>query len=207
MRGRIESPNQTCAAGQSAGADGCHTNADCDTSNGAGDGVCGLDMATCSEGKRGQPCRADVDCDTASGADDGVCGNVGPHPGVCNGPLNASQGTGDSGPGAVVIAPNPQFNLVGIPMRLSIQSSLPCVDPGEGSTITFALTSGETMSTLDNFSNELGKTVTTMLHGENFSCADWTKPNGPGKLVLLAPAIDQNPMGGDIVTGFTFSGR
>ena len=121
--------------------------------------------------------------------------------------MNAIQGTTDSGPGAVVIAPNSQFNLVGIPMRLSIQSDLPCVDPGPGSTITFALTSGETRSTLDNFSNQLGQTVTTTLRGENFSCTDWRNPNGPGKLVLLAPAVDQNPMGGDVVTGFNFSGR
>jgi hypothetical protein len=207
MNGHIESPNQTCAAGKSAGLEGCHTNSDCDTSDGAGDGVCGLDIAACSEGKRGQPCRADADCDTASGAGDGVCGNLAPHPGVCNGPLNASQGTTDSGKGAVVIAPNPQFALVGLPVRLSIQSDLPCVDPGPDSTLTFALTSDANVATLINFSNVLGDTATVTNRGENFSCADWQNPSGPGKLVLNAPALDQNPNGGDIITGFVLSGR
>lgn len=207
MNGDIESPNQICAAGIIG--DPCRSNADCDTTSGAGDGICGLDMAHCSDGKIGQDCRADADCDTAPGADDGVCGTVKPHPGVCNGPLNGSQGTGDSGVGAVVLAPNSSSSppLVGLPVRLSIQSSLPCVDPGPGAAITFALTTGQATSVINNFSNTLGQTVTITSKGENFSCADWRNPSGPGKLILNAPALDQNPQGGDIITGFTFSGR
>ena len=209
MHGTIESPNQICAAGTVG--DPCRTNVDCDTTSGAGDGICGLDMAQCSDGKIGQQCRADADCDTSQGAEDGVCGNPKPHPGVCNGPLIGSQDTADSGPGAVVLAPNAQsgLNLQGLPVRLSIQTSLPCVDPGPGSAITFALTSGQATSVIENFSNDpLHQTVTITSKGENFSCADWRNPNGPGRLVLNAPALDQNPMsGGDIITGFTFSGR
>jgi hypothetical protein len=205
MRGFLESPNQICAAGLTG--DPCRTNRECDTTTGAGDGVCGLDMSHCSEGKSADQCRADGDCDTTPGTEDGVCGSPQPHPGVCNGPLNASQGSADSGKGAVVIAPNPQFALAGLPVRLSVQSTLPCVDPGPGSALTFALTSAANVATLVNFSNTLGDTVTTTNRGENFSCADWQNPSGPGKLVLSAPAIDQNPGGGDIVTGFVFSGR
>ena len=205
MNGFLESPNQICATGMTGEL--CRTNGECDTTTGAGDGVCGLDMSHCTEGKSGDPCRADGDCDTTPAAEDGVCGSPRPHPGVCNGPLNASQGTTDSGKGAVVIAPNPQFSLTGLPVRLSIQSDLPCVDPGPGSAITFALTSDANVATLMNFSNMLGDTVTATNRGENFSCTDWQNPNGPGKLVLNAPAIDQNPNGGDIVTGFVFSGR
>ncbi len=204
MNGRIEGPNQICAAG-TVGTE-CRTNAECDTTDGAGDGVCGLRMAQCREGKAGE-CHADADCDTDTNAEDGVCGTPGPHPGVCNGPLNASQGTEDSGIGAVVIAPDQDRELTGLPMRLSIQSSLPCVDPGPGATITFAFTSGQSVSSILNFSNMLGQTVTVTIRGENFSCADWRNPNGAGKLVLGAPAVDQNPLGGDIVTSFTFSGR
>jgi hypothetical protein len=205
MNGSIESPNQICAAGLTG--EQCRVNADCDTTDGSGDGVCGLDMAHCTHGKTGEDCRADGDCDTTPDAEDGVCGTVKPHPGVCNGPLNASQGTTDSGTGAVVIAPNSQTGLVGLPVRLSIQSELPCVDPGPGATITFALSSDQNVATILNFSNMLGQTVTSNNRGENFSCGDWQNPNGPGKLVLNAPAIDQNPLGGDIITGFVFSGR
>jgi hypothetical protein len=205
MHGFLESPNQICAAGLSGEL--CRTDRECDTTTGAGDGVCGLDMSHCSEGKSGDQCRADGDCDTTPGTEDGVCGSPQPHPGVCNGPLNASQGSADSGKGAVVIAPNPQFALAGLPVRLSVQSTLPCVDPGPGSALTFALTSDANVATLINFSNMLGDTVTATNRGENFSCADWQNPSGPGKLVLNAPAIDQNPNGGDVVTGFVFSGR
>jgi hypothetical protein len=206
MQGRIEGPNQTCAAGMAAGNEGCRSNADCDTTSGAGDGLCGLGLAQCREGKSGE-CRADTDCDTEPNAEDGVCGTPGRHPGVCNGPLTASQGTEDSGRGAVVIAPDPERELTGLPMRLSIQSSLPCVDPGPDATISFAFTSGQSVSSIMNYSDRLGQTLTFTTRGETFSCTDWRNPNGPGKLVLGAPAIDQSPTGGDIVTGFTFSGR
>ena len=204
MHGDIESPNQICAAGMTGEL--CRTNADCDTTAG-GDGQCGLFMSHCSAGKTGQDCRDDADCDTSLGAEDGVCGTTKPHPGVCNGPLNGVQGTTDSGPGAMVLAPNPQTQLVGLPVRLSIQSTLPCVDPGPGATITFALTSGEAKSTIENFSDVTDNTVTVTSNGENFNCHDWQNAAGPGKLVLNAPALDQNPMGGDIISGFIFSGR
>jgi hypothetical protein len=209
MNGVIESPNQVCAAGLTGEV--CAANADCDTTTGAGDGVCGLVLSRCSAGNSGQECHANADCDTAPGAEDGFCGTPKPHPGVCNGPLNASQGSTDSGPGAVVIAPNPPLGTVGLPVRLSIQADLPCVDPGPDAAITFALTSDENVATILNFQSTAdftpGTTVTVTSRGENFSCSDWSDPNGPGKLVLNAPAIDQNPMGGDIISSFIFSGR
>jgi hypothetical protein len=204
MNGSIESPNQICAAGLIG--EPCRTNADCDSTTGAGDGVCGLEMSQCTGGKSGEACRNDGDCDTAPGEEDGVCGTPKPHPGVCNGPLVGSQGPIDGDPGAVVIAPNTVPPLSGLPVRLSIQSTLPCVDPGPGATITFALTSGQATSKIDHFSNG-DETETAVSRGENFSCRDWQNPNGPGKLVLNAPALDQVPGGGDAISGFVFSAQ
>ena len=205
MDGSIESPNQICAIGLIGQP--CRTNADCDSTSGAGDGVCGLDMSHCTAGNTGEDCRADADCDTTPGAEDGVCGTTKPHPGVCNGPLVGSQGPIDSDPGAVVIAPNTVPALSGLPVRLSIQSTLPCVDPGPGAAITFALTSGMATSKIDHFSNGDETVSPPPNKGQNFSCTDWQNPNGPGKLVLNAPALDQNPGGGDIITGFVFSAQ
>ena len=202
--GHIESPNQICAGGKVGEV--CRTNADCNTTTSTDDGACGLSASACTQGRAGA-CRADADCDIDPVAEDGVCGTPGPHPGVCNGPLRAGQLPGDSGPGALVLAPNDQFNLNGLPVKLRIQSSLPCVDPGDVPAMPFALTSGTARGTIENFSNDVGQTLNFELRGENFSCSDWQNPAGPGRLVLVAPALDQNPGGGDVVTGFTFSGH
>jgi hypothetical protein len=201
--GVLESPNQICATGKVG--EECRKNADCHTTADAGDGVCGLTTTTCTQGKAGA-CRADADCDIDPVAEDGVCGTPAPHPGVCNGPFQATQVPGDSGPGAMILAPNEQFNLDGLPVKLRIQSSLPCVDPGNVPTMPFALTSGVARGTIENFSNEEGQSLNYELRGENFSCADWQNPAGPGRLVLVAPALDQF-QGGDIISGFTFSGH
>jgi hypothetical protein len=201
MNGQVESPNQICAAGRLG--DECRTNADCDSAAGAVDGVCGLRNASCSQGKTGQPCRADADCDVDPNLEDGVCGTVRPHRGVCNGPFSPGTLEDDSGPGAMILAPNAQLN--GLRMRLSIQSTVPCVDPGPGAAINFAFTTGRAVGTIDNFSDMPGETLSVNICGENFDCHDWENAGGPGRLVLVAPAVDQNPMGGDVVTSFVFS--
>lgn len=204
-QGHIESPNQICQTGLVGEL--CRQNSECDTEPEAGDGLCGLEMARCTAGTAGADCQADADCDTNPVLQDGVCGQPGPHPAVCNGPFTAGQTGGDSGVGAAIIAPDNATGLNGLPLRLSIQSDLPCVDPGPGATMTFALTTGESVSVIMNFNNMLGETVNITRQGENFSCADWGNPEGVGRFTLSAPAIDQNPGGGDIITGFTFSGR
>ena len=201
--GQIEGPNQICAGGRVG--EGCRKNVDCNTGVFDYDGVCGLAASTCTQGKAGA-CRADADCDIDPVAEDGVCGTPAPHPGVCNGPLQATQLPGDSGPGAMILAPNEQFNLNGLPVKLRIQSSLPCVDPGDEPAMPFALTSGIAHGTIEHFGNEADQTLNFELRGENFSCSDWKNPAGPGRLVLVAPALHQF-QGSDIVSGFTFSGH
>ncbi|HVM95437.1 MAG TPA: hypothetical protein VMT89_03560, partial [Candidatus Acidoferrales bacterium] len=124
--GKIESPNQICAAGlvgeqchadadcNSTGTstDGkcglgrlclegnsgtsCSSDTDCDTQAGAADGRCAPEPK-CTDGNQGMDCRADADCDTTADAADGVCGNPGPDPGVCNSGTEAGQVGGDSG--------------------------------------------------------------------------------------------------------------
>jgi hypothetical protein len=68
----------------------------------------------------------------------------------------------------------------------------------------FALTSGLATSTIEHFSNG-DQTEMVTSAGDNFSCRDWQNPNGAGKLVLNAPALDQVPGGGDAISGFIFS--
>ena len=229
--GHVESPNQICAAGF-VGFPGCRTNADCDSTMGAGDGVCGLGPATCTAPPaQTRACQSDADCDSGAckiggasctkdadcGANgpcepasppraDGVCGNPEPHPGVCNGPLTVGLLGGDTGPGEVIIAPNSQFDLGGLPIELLIENAPPCGDEGPGQQITFALTSGMSKSTITNAGATTGSTLTFSERGQNFSCADWQDTGGPGRLVLTAPALHLSPTGGDLVTGFVFDG-
>lgn len=259
--GSIEGPNHVCAAGLVG--DECVSNSDCETTRGAGDGVCGLGRLclggrrgasctanadcnsspessdgvcspapTCTDGKRGEPCRADADCDSTPTALDGQCGNRDAHPGVCNGPQETIQVGGDSGAGSVILAP--VFGLQGLPMELSIESAPPCGDEGRGFVQPFAMTTGISRAVIRNFSNSartcsdgsectvdadcdtadggpgLGVCGTTLVYdsqGENFSCSQWRNASGPGCFALAVPAVDFNPMGGDLVTAFKFCGR
>jgi hypothetical protein len=229
LGGTLEGPNQVCAAG-SVGTE-CFVNSDCDTTFGAGDGMCGLTTGrcpggplgpgapcntnddcdgatctpvTCTEGKVGEPCRNAGDCDSAAGADDGICGEPDPHPGACNGPLSFGQIGGDSGPGSVIFAP--LEGLQGLPVELGIESAPPCGDEGPGAFQPFAMTTGISRTTVRHFSagdDDLTFTQT----GANFDCSNWQNDMG-GKFVLSFPTIHLNPMGGgDLVVGLAFQGR
>jgi len=222
--GTVESPNQICAAG--ALGFPCRTNGDCDSTTGMGDGLCGLAPAVCSQPESNQTaCRADADCDSSPGALDGVCGTPGAHPGVCNGSFTAGQAGGDSGPGAMVLAPVPGqgVDLNGLPVVLTTEKALPCGDEGTPPVTDFALTTGIARSTIFNFSNQpdscttgkFGETCATdadcdtapgmgdglcgkltyEIQGQNFSCQNWSTTNGPGCLVLTAPQLDSNQTG------------
>jgi hypothetical protein len=206
--GHVESPNQICAAGLVGVV--CRAPADCDTTSGAGDGVCGLRPSMCTAGIAGA-CQSDADCDSSATAGDGVCGMPEPHPGVCNGPIVPGILASDTGPGEVIIAPNEQFGLTGLPVELLIENAPPCGDEGLGERLMFGLTSGVSRSTIldfdDSGQNGSGQKFSYPANGQNFSCADWQDQNGPGSLVLSAPVLHLNPLNdGDIVTVFTFDG-
>lgn len=231
--GRVEGPNQVCSAGLVGGE--CFLNSDCDTNTGTGDGACGLtsgvcrgqgafsgsrgcnsaadcpnnipcDPVPCTEGKTSATCRNAGDCDTAPGADDGVCGNPEPHPGVCNGAISAQQIGGDSGPGAVVIAPRTDLGLSGFPMQLSLEQDLPCGDEGTAATQAFAITTGASRVSVLNFSAGDDDLVFDQ-EGENLMCSNFADGTG-GRFGFGFPTLHLNPMsGGDLVIGFTFQGK
>jgi hypothetical protein len=229
LGGSLEGPNQICGVG-AVGTE-CFVNADCDSTFGAGDGVCGLTTGrcpgsvlgggppcntnddcggatcqpvTCIEGKVGEPCKNAGDCDTAAGADDGICGEQDPHPGACNGPLTFGQVGGDSGPGSIIFAP--LQGLQGLPVELGIEEAPPCGDEGPGAFQPFAMTTGISRTTVQNFSAGNSDLIFEQT-GANLDCANWQNGSG-GKFVLSIPTIHLNPMGGgDLVIGFGFQGR
>jgi hypothetical protein len=116
----------------------------------------------------------------------------GPHPGVCNGPLESDvPPEGDSGAGAMVVGPDPETLEGGFPVILTQETALPCGDEGGEQELELALTSGASVSiVLHRGSNLNAPPFEVGAEGENFSCVDWAQENGPGKLVLAAPIID-----------------
>lgn len=115
----------------------------------------------------------------------------GPHPGVCNGPIVPGQPGGDSGAGALVIAPDPETLQGGLPVILTMEDALPCGDEGAvGEVVPLALTSATAIATILDRNNIAGNVLEVSERGQNFSCTEWTEENGPGTLVLGAPLLD-----------------
>lgn len=141
-------------------------------------------------------CFAAADCAALGGSLDAVPG----HAGVCNGPIQSAPGGGDSGRGSLVIA---------VPFEVVSESALPCGDEPEavGQQASLLLTTGVSAARILHV-NDSDRTLSEELVGENFSCADWTRENGPGTLRFAAPVID-TPGGAsglylDIVNVFSF---
>lgn len=212
MGGVLEEGARLCKAGKE---DFCRRDSDCDTMPGTGDGVCGLQDAMCVDPPTFATCRNDSACDSAPGVEDGQCGQTLPHIGVCNSRFIPSGGTGDTGPGSLTFAPI--SGLAGLPARLNLERALPCGDEGLGQPLGFALTSTRAQAIIQDVSNNLGQTLNFALEQatgatvrqfelQNFSCEQWTNPQGPGCLGLVAPVLHQN-MGADVVTAFKLCGR
>jgi hypothetical protein len=199
QNGQVEIPYAACGAGNIGQA--CEVDTDCDTSAGAGDGACTHVPARCTSGNVGIVCEKDADCDSETTS--GHCGMF--HPGVCNGPLVPGFGTDDSGPGELLIVPNPNpdVQLNGMPVQIGFESALPCGDEGPGFRSPFALTTGISRSTILDANGDLGRTLNFQTRGENFSCQEWQE-NNRGRLVLSAPALDQRLVG-DVATIFVFA--
>ena len=196
-QGHVEVPYNACTAGNVDHL--CAVDVDCDTSMGANDGTCTHFPAVCTAGKVGMACEASTDC--ATDVNPGQCGM--PHGGVCNGPLVPGTGTGDSGCGEMLIVPNPNVQLNGLPIELSFEAALPCGDEGPGRPSPFALTTGMSRSLVTHANSKEG-TLTFQVQGQNFSCQNW-QAGGMGRLVLSAPAIDQQVQPGvfqDVATIF-----
>jgi len=125
---------------------------------------------------------------------------VGPHPGVCNGPVGLlASPEPDSGVGALLLAPDPRFDAHGLPAAISFEPG-PCAEHGPGAPTVFGFVSGAARAEIANANNEPGVLLAHQLEGENFSCAGWTTENGPGRLVLAVPAV--HGAGDDVITVF-----
>lgn len=122
------------------------------------------------------------------------------HAGICNGPIESTPGGGDSGAGSLVIS---------LPFDVVSEMALPCGDEPEatGQQASILLTTGISTATIRHV-NDSDKVLSEELTGENFSCPDWTREDGPGTLLLAAPVIDapsgMSDLYFDIINVFSF---
>lgn len=126
-----------------------------------------------------------------------------PHPQVCNGPLTvAPSASGDSGPGAVLIAPDPSLNVDGLPAQVTFESGDTCTGTGTGFTDVLPLISRHIRTEILHANNSADPLVYDD-PGEAFSCPTWTQENGPGKLILSFPTL-HGAAGADLINVFVF---
>jgi hypothetical protein len=129
-----------------------------------------------------------------------------PHPQVCNGPLMVEpSANADTGPGAVAIAPVPVFlTNGGLPAELTFEVGPQCTGQGDGFSAVFALISSDAHAEILHANN--GDTPLAYDNpGENFSCAEWTQEDGPGKLILSFPTLHGvQPSGADLINVLLF---
>lgn len=162
----------------------------------------------------GVACSADGDCDAGTcflaedcdAADGRVEGPSDPHPGVCNGPVRGEPLPADSGPGAVLILPDPIDGLTrGLPVEIINEKAIPCGDEdAPGMTTQIALTSGTVRVEVTNVNDRPGETLSHEVSGENFSCASWREEEGPGTLVLGLPGLDVSALSEQALDVITF---
>ncbi|MBI4518928.1 MAG: hypothetical protein HY699_24315 [Deltaproteobacteria bacterium] len=172
-----------------------------------------------------------IGCGTVEGADD-------PHPNVCNGPVSAGVGMrGDSGRGAVALAPDPETEEGGLQFELSFVKPGACrnnenqecsadADCGEGDICMEAcgdgrpdmatavpFSSGPVRVQVANADGVVGEPPRTYdVRGQNFSCSRWTTENGPGKLVFAFAQLHAFSTGSDLppsdlITAFVLSDK
>lgn len=144
-----------------------------------------------------------ADCASAGGT---VESATDPHPGVCNGPLTVGVLPGDSGVGALLLAPDSRFGTQGLPAELSIEPG-PCDQHGPGAPAVFGFVSGISRTEILH-ANDTDAVLQHDEQGQNFSCPLWTQENGPGRIVLSVPTLDGLRSGtsaSDLITVFILS--
>lgn len=160
-----------------------------------------------------------------------------PHPGFCNGPIAIGPGgRGDSGRGAVALTPDPQTREGGLQFELSFvkpgfcrsDEDVPCTSDGDctgennkceqacgdgapGQITPLPFFSGPVRVVIDNVDGQVGADPRVYdTKGQNFSCANWTKENGPGKLVFGFAQLHGFSLGGpplDLITAFILTDK
>jgi hypothetical protein len=122
-----------------------------------------------------------------------------PHPNVCNGPLEiGASPAADSGPGALLIAPDGRFGTEGLPAEISIDFDS-CATHGPGDMTVLGFVSGIARADILDANNVADALLRYDEDGENFSCAAWTQENGPGRLVFSIPAVHGSTAGDLII--------
>src|SRR5262249_15139967 len=149
-------------------------------------------VGACSGGdNEGQSCSGDTDCPAGTCFTAEKCADMHgtvegpnrPHPGVCNGPIDGVQDTVVSPPGTLVIAPDPNGIIKGLPVELTQETSTPCGDEGAtGMSLSIGFTTGHSTSEILSFNDVAGTTLSGELTGVPFDCNAWTQENGPGTL-------------------------
>jgi hypothetical protein len=127
-----------------------------------------------------------------------------PHPGTCNGPVEVGpSGVVSSGAGALLLAPDADFGTVGLPTEVSIALG-PCSQHPPGDPTVFGFVSGLSRAEILDANDQAGSVFAHDEIGENFSCADWRRENGPGRLVLSVPAV-HGGVDQDLITVFVLA--
>lgn len=166
-----------------------------------------------------------------------VEGPTAPHPGDCNGPINIGPGhKGDSGRGAVAITPDPTTGVGGLEFELSFvhpgqcrnDESIDCTSneecgdgglceqdcgdgpPGQMTALPFF--SGPLEVQIFNADGRLNNNRDFKITGQNFSCANWSVENGPGKIIFAIPQLHAFSLSpgsppSDLITAFVLSDR
>jgi hypothetical protein len=158
------------------------------------------------------------------------------HPDVCNGPLFiGGGGRGDSGRGAVALTPDPDTGEGGLRFELSFvkpgfcrsDDNQPCTGDGDctgendkcmqacgdgspGQNTPLPFFSGPVRVEIEDADGTEGTNRVYDTKGQNFSCANWTKENGPGKLIFGFAQLHGFSLGGpplDLITAFILTDK
>jgi hypothetical protein len=128
-----------------------------------------------------------------------------PHPGVCNGPvIVGGSGESDSGPGALLIAPDSRYDTQGLPAEVSIGSGA-CETHGSWTPTLFGFVSALSRAEILDVNNEPGESLSHEERGQAFSCESWQDEHAPGRLVLSVPSLHA-ALGQDLITVFILDG-
>ncbi len=154
-------------------------------------------IAACQDD--GLACTADSDCATGICFGSADCNELGGTiepsigAGVCIGPIVGTLRDETSEAGSALISPDPVAGrIVGLPVQIVTETSLPCGDEPDapGMTTPITLTTGVASARLDDVNRGAGEVLETQSAGVPFDCDRWTGENSPGTLVFSAPTLD-----------------
>jgi len=189
-----------------------------------GGGALGLDLTldhhlgqvgVCAGGDDAEAqCAADIDCPGGVCFSAQRCSDAGGtldgpddlYPGVCRSALDGRPLAGNSGAGALLLSPDPVNGTIkGVPAMIINEHATPCGDEPDapGYSVVMAFTTGTAHGRVKNYNNIVGQDLDAQQSGENFDCANWTREDGPGTLVLASPMYDLSIGNGAVADAIT----